>query len=137
MNRTLGLVVAMMLALTGCAQVMPMAEWTQVKVSYTAGSAPGQLGNYMVVITPKQATFTGDDGTSTRELPPGAWDSVVTAARALGARDGEPCPGGEAIWVAAGTEKETLQKFTASSCDDGELISKAKSVASGVLSLFR
>lgn len=127
---------AVLLALPGCALPVPTSAWTQVKVIYTAGSLPQQKGNYTLVIGPLQATLTDDNGTSTRNLPVGAWDSVVAATTALGARESQPCPGGVGVWVEAGTPDRTVQKFTASSCDGGDLVSRAASVASAVKVLF-
>lgn len=136
MRRLLAALAALLL-LTGCAQVLGTGDWTQVEVRFQAGSAKDQKGNYTLLVTPTEATYTLDGTSSSHELPQGVWDALTTSIRTLGDRESEACPGGQFLTIEASAGDAVKQTYQASSCDAGDALKQAQGVLDQVLNLVR
>lgn len=99
------------------------SSWDQVKVAFSGADQ----GNYTLVITPAQATYTIDGKKSSEDLPEGAWTALTTGVAALGARTSKACEG-QMLEIKALSGGEVKQTFQASSCDGGEALEQAKSL---------
>lgn len=136
-KRFLVLLLALALsALSGCSQLLGTSDWDRISVTYSAGSAPGQTGNYTLVVTPTDVSYELDGKRTTEKLPDGAWDTLVTGVRALGARQGDGCPGGQFIAIQAKAGSGVKQSFQASSCDAGDAFAQAKALIEQVVRLI-
>ena len=134
MNRLIAsALVSLAVVLSGCAQVMGTADWDRIEVSYQAGSAENQTGNYSLTVTPTEASYEADGKPASYELPAGVWDVLTGGVRALGGRDGEACPGGEVLVIEASAQGAVKQEFEASSCDADGALSQAKVLIEQVL----
>lgn len=137
MKRIVLVLLPLLLLFASCAQVMGVADWDTIEVSYAGSAVPGQKDSYSLTITPTEATYTIDGKSQTAELAPGAWGALVTGVRALGARTSQPCPGSQTIRITAKSGSEVSQSFEASSCDAGEVFSQAQQLAEMFVQLFR
>lgn len=135
--RRLVAVLAAVLLLSGCAQVLGTGDWTRIEVNFQAGSAADQKGNYTLVVTPSEATYTLDGTSSSHELPQGAWDALTTGIRTLGGRESEACPGGQFLTIEASAGDVVKQTYQASSCDAGDALKQAQALLEQVLNLVR
>lgn len=137
MKRIIVVLLPVLLLFAGCAQLMGVADWDTIEVSYEGSAVPEQKGSYSLTITPTEATYTIDGKTQTAELAAGAWDALVTGVRALGERTSTPCPGSQAIRITAKSGSSVSQSFEASSCDAGEVFDQAQQLAEMLLQMFR
>lgn len=127
------LVLPLFLILAGCSQVLGTAEWDRIDVTFDAGSAPEQTGDYTLTATPTQATYELDGKPSTQELPQGVWELLTTGVRAFGQRESQACPGGEYLVIEASAKGAVKQTFQASSCDAGDALEQAKALIEQVV----
>lgn len=130
-------VLAALLLVSGCSQVLGTTEWTRIEVIYQAGSAKDQNGNYSLVVSPSEAVYTLDGKESSQELPQGAWETLTTGIRALGARESQPCPGGQFLSITAKAGESVKQAYQASSCDAGDALAQAQAAVGRVLELIK
>ncbi len=128
MKRLVILLLPLALVWSGCAQLLGTADWDRIEATYRAGSAENQTGNYTLVVTPSQISYEVDGKPSSQELPQGTWDLLTTGVRALGARDGQACPGGESVAIEASAGGSVKQAFQASSCDSDDAFAQAKAL---------
>ncbi|MEA5118094.1 MAG: hypothetical protein VB036_10820 [Propionicimonas sp.] len=131
------LLLPLLLVATGCSSVLGTGDWDQVKVTYLSGSDAKQAGDYTLVVTPKQASYTLDGKESTHELPTGAWQVLTTGVRTLGAHTPKNCLDGASLAIEASAEGSVKQSFEATSCDAGDLLNQAKAVAEQVISQLK
>ena len=127
------LVLPLVLAVTGCS-LLGGSDWDEVKVSFDASTASG---DYTLVMTPAEATYTLDGKATTHELPTGVWTALTTGLKALGDRTGEACLDGQTILIEASAAGEVKQAFEANSCDAGDAFTQAQSLIEQVLSRLR
>lgn len=132
MRRVVVGVLVLLLALTGCSQVLGTADWDRIEVAYTAGS-----DSYTLVVTPSEASYTIDGKESSQKLPEGLWTTVVTGVRALGGREPTKCANGEEIQIVAKAGSAVKQTFAANSCDAGDALKQAKALMEQVIALIK
>lgn len=122
----------MLLALTGCSQVLGTTDWDRIEASYA-----GDSGAYTLVVTPTEASYTLDGKTSSQKLPDGVWTTLTTGVRALGARAITPCANGESVEIVAKAGATVKQTFAANSCDAGDAMKQAKALLDQIIQLIK
>lgn len=139
MKRLLLVVLALPLLVvaSGCSSLLGTADWDQVKVSYFAASTAEQPGDYTLVVTPKQASYTLDGKASTHELPEGVWELLTTGVRTLGTHEPGSCLDGALLIIEASSSGTVKQTFEASSCDAGDLLDQAQGLIQQVISQLK
>ncbi|HQY99743.1 MAG TPA: hypothetical protein PKV13_11605, partial [Propionicimonas sp.] len=118
------------LLLSGCS-LIGSTSWDKVEVDFSAGTT--DAGDYQLVVTPKQVTYTADGDTTSQDLPEGAWTALATGLGALGARTSEPCPDGQFLEVRAKAGDQVKQTFQASSCDAGDAFDQVQALLEQVI----
>jgi hypothetical protein len=126
-----------LLALSGCSQVLGTADWDRIEASFSAGIATGEKGGYTLVVTPTEVTYTIDGKESSEKMPDGLWTTLTTGVRALGAREGSTCADGEAVQIVAKAASTVKQSFQANSCDAGDAMKQAKALLDQVIALIK
>lgn len=129
--------VVLLLALSGCTQVLGTSDWDRIEASFSAGIADNPKSGYTLVVTPTEASYTIDGKESSQKLPDGAWVTLTTGIRALGAREGTTCADGEAVQIVAKAGSTVKQSFQANSCDAGDAMKQAKALLDQVISLIK
>jgi hypothetical protein len=137
MKRILVGVVVLLLALSGCSQVLGTADWDRIEASFTADASTGSKGDYTLVVTPTEASYTIDGKTSSQKLPEGAWTTLTTGVRALGPREGAACADGQAIQILAKAGGAVKQTYQANSCDAGDAMKQAKALLEQFIALIK
>lgn len=135
--RRLLAVLAALLLFTGCSQALGTADWDQIKVDFQAGSTQDQKGNYTLLVTPTEATYTLDGKSTAHDLPQGAWEALTTGVRALGERSSEPCPGGQFLQLEARAGDAVKLTYQASSCDAGNALAQAQALLEQLIGQLR
>lgn len=130
MRRVLGLVVVVLLALTGCAQALGTADWDKIEVTFTATDS---TGDYHLVVTPTEASYTLNGKETTDKLPDGAWTALTTGVRAFGDRTATACADKGAISIAASAKGVVKQSFQANSCDAGDVFEQAQALVAQIV----
>lgn len=124
MRRVLVGVLVALLALTGCSQVIGTADWDRIEVSSTAVAG----GDYTLVVTPDEFTYTVDGKATADKLPDGVWTTLTTGVRALGGREAVKCADGQAIQIRALAGTTLKQSYAANSCDAGDALKQAQAL---------
>lgn len=138
MKRVLILLAAPLLfVLAGCSSLLGTGDWDQVKVTYLSGSDETPRGDYTLVVTPKQASYTLNGKESTHELPSGVWEVLTTGVRGLGAHTSDSCLDGASLTIEAAAKGSVKQRFEATSCDAGDLLKQAKGVVEQVVNQLK
>ena len=132
MRRIVVTALVLVLALAGCSQVLGTSDWDRIEASYSSTS-----GAYTLVVTPAEATYTIDGKKSSQKLPDGAWTTLTTGVRALGAREGTTCAKGESVQILAKAGTAVKQSFAANSCDAGDAMKQAKAILDQVVQLIK
>ena len=134
MKRLLALLVLpLVLTVTGCS-MLGGGDWDEVQVSFDASTTSG---DYTLVVTPTEATYTLDGKATSHELPTGVWTVLTTGLKTLGDRTGDACLDGQTILIEASAAGEVKQAFEANSCDAGDAFTQAQSLIEQVLSRLR
>lgn len=131
------LLLPLLLIAGGCSTLLGTGDWDEVKVTFQSGSDADQPGDYTLLVTPTEASYTLDGKATTHELPSGAWEALTTGLRALGDHAGENCLDGQNLTIqalAAGTVKQT---FEATSCDAGDALGQAQALIEQVISRLK
>lgn len=134
MKRLLVLLLLPLLAVAGCSSVLGTGDWDEVRVTFASGVDNEQPGNYTLVVTPEQASYTLDGKTTSHELPTGTWQVLTTGVRSLGAHPAEGCLDGALLTIEAMADGTVKQTFEASSCDAEGLLDTAQSLIQQVIS---
>ena len=131
-------VLVLLLALTGCSQMLGTADWDRIEVTYTPPDDPGQTApGYTLVVTPTEATYMLDGEEKTGELPDGAWSALTTGVRAFGDRTGASCTGKGSITIKASAVGTAKQSFEANGCDPGDIFKQAQALVSQVIAQLK
>lgn len=131
-NRILLLLLPVAMLLSGCAQLMGTSNWDRIEVTYSAAASDPD-GGYTLTLTPAEASYSVGGRRQTTELPQGTWDAAVTAVRALGQREGQPCADAQTIEITAKAAGRVSQTFAATSCEAGEVFNQAKQLVDMIL----
>lgn len=131
------LVLPLLLVIGGCSSILGTGDWDQIKVTYASGSDAEQPGDYTLVVTPEQASYTLDGKASTRDLPSGSWEVLTTGVRSLGEHTAGDCLDGALLTIEASASGTVKQTFEASSCDSDELLGRAQSLIEQVVSQLK
>ena len=126
-------VLVLLLALTGCSQVLGIADWDKIVVNYTDEAG----GDYALVVTPAEAISTIDGEETSHKLPDGFWNTLVTGVRALGEREAVTCAEGQAIKIQATSGGAVKQTYAANSCDAGDALKSAQKLVEQLLPLIK
>lgn len=127
------LVLPVLLVLSGCSTILGTGDWDEVKVAYSGSTE----GDYSLVVTPTEVSYTLDGKASTHELPAGAWTALTTGVRALGSHTAGNCADGSAITIQASAAGTVKQTFEASSCDADGVFATAKQLVEQVVSQLK
>lgn len=130
-------VMVVLLALSGCSQVLGTSDWDRIEATFSAGMADNAKAGYTLVVTPTEASYTVDGKKNSQKLPDGAWTTLTTGIRALGAREGTTCADGEAVQIVAKAGSTVKQSFQANSCDAGDVMKQAKALLDQVIALIK
>ncbi|MGC3954770.1 MAG: hypothetical protein QM804_11110 [Propionicimonas sp.] len=131
------LVLPLLVALGGCSSLLGTGDWDEVKVSYAAGFEAERAGDYTLVVTPKQASYTLDGKATSYDLPEGTWEVLTTGVRALGGHESQECLDGAQLTIEASAAGKSKQSFEATSCDADGLLERAKGVIEQVISQLK
>lgn len=126
-------ILVVLLALTGCSQAIGTADWDRIEVSYAAGGG----GDYTLVVTPAEFTYTVDGKETADKLPDGAWATLTTGVRALGGREAVKCADGQEIRIRALSGTAVKQAYAANSCDAGDALKQAQALVEKVIALIQ
>jgi len=137
MRRVIVSVLVLLLALTGCSQVLGTADWDKIEVSYTSPDGATDLGDYTLVVTPTEATYTFNGEEKSDTLPDGAWTALSTGVRALGDRKGVACEGKGSISITASAAGAAKQSFEANGCDAGDVFKQATDLMAQIIAQIK
>ena len=114
------------------------AEWDKVEVTYTSPEDPGAtLGDYTLVATPTEVTYTLNGEKKTAKLADGAWAALTTGVRAFGDRSATACKGKGSITIKASAAGTTKQGFEANGCDAGDAFKQATDLVAQVIAQIK
>ena len=134
MKRVVVALLALLLTLTGCSQMLGTADWDRVEVTFTS---PEEMGDYTLVVTPAEATYTLNGEKKSGKLPDGAWAALSTGVRAFGDRKATTCSGKGSITIVASAAGKTRQNFGANGCDAGDAFKRATDLAAQIIAQIR
>lgn len=139
MRRVVVGVLVLLLALAGCSQVLGTADWDKIEVTYTSpeGATDLPMGDYTLVVTPTDASYTLNGDKKSDKLPDGAWTAVSTGVRALGDRKGTACSGKGSITITASAAGTAKQNFEANGCDAGDVFKQATDLVAQVIAQIK
>ncbi len=139
MKRLVVAVLALLLTLTGCSQVLGTADWDKIEVTYTSpeGATDLPAGDYTLVVTPTDATYTINGEKKSDKLPDGAWTALSTGVRALGDRKGAACSGKGSIAITASAAGAAKQSFEANGCDAGDAFKQATDLVAQIIAQIK
>ncbi len=139
MKRLVVAVLALLLTLTGCSQVLGTAGWDKIQVTYTSpeGATDLPAGDYTLVVTPTEASYTVNGEKKSNTLPDGAWTALTTGVRALGARTRADCSGKGSITITASAAGTSKQNFEANGCDAGDAFKQATDLAAQIIAQIK
>ena len=138
MRRVVVGVVVLLLALGGCSQMLGTADWDKIEVAYTAAEDPGQvLGDYTLVVTPTEVTYTVNGEAKTEKLLDGAWSALSVGVRGFGDRKGVECSGKGSITIKASAAGTVKQNFEANGCDAGDAFAQATALVAQVMAQIK
>ena len=115
------------------------AEWDKVEVTFTGPEGPTDqtMGDYTLVVTPTEATYTLNGETKSAKLADGAWGALTTGVRAFGDRKGTACNGKGSITIKASAAGATKQNFEANGCDAGDVFAQASDLVAQVIAQIK
>lgn len=134
--RRIASLLAVALLLAGCSLPFGPTDWNRIEITYDAGTTQPDQGDYTLVITPTQATFSRDPG-NPQKLPEGVWPVITAGLQALGPRQGVPCPEGPSIRILAKNDDTVKQSFEASKCDSGDALAQAEAAVTKILEALK
>ena len=139
MRRVVVSVLVLLLALAGCSQALGTADWDKIEVTYTSpeGATDPPMGDYTLVVTPTDATYTLNGEKKSDKLPDGAWSALSTGVRALGDRTGVACAGKGSISIKASAAGTAKQSFEANGCDAGDVFKQATDLVAQVIAQIK
>ena len=139
MKRLVVAVLALLLTLTGCSQVLGTADWDKIQVTYQSPEGATDLpsGDYTLVVTPTDATYTINGEKTSNTLPDGAWTALSTGVRALGDRAGTACSGKGSITITASAAGTSKQNFEANGCDAGDAFKQATDLMAQIIAQIK
>ena len=138
MKRLVVAVLALLLTLTGCSQVLGTADWDTIEVTFTSPDDPGlTMGDYTLVVTPTEATYTLNGEKKSGTLPDGAWSALTTGVRAFGDRKATACSGKGSITIAASAGGTAKQHFEANGCDAGDAFKQATDLVAQIIAQIK
>ena len=133
MRRITAGLLLLLLALAGCAEALGTADWDRVEVRYTADNGTGPKGDYTLVVTPTEASYTIDGKETRQKLPDGAWSALTTGVRAFGDRKGAECADQGEIAIQASAGGAVKQNFEANGCDAGDVFEQAQALVAQII----
>jgi len=139
MKRLVVAVLALLLTLTGCSQVLGTADWDTIQVTYKspAGATDLPAGDYTLVVTPTDATYTVNGEKKSNKLPDGAWTALTTGVRAFGDRKGTDCSDKGSITITASVAGTVKQNFEANGCDAGDAFKQATDLVAQIIAQIK
>lgn len=139
MRRVVVGVLVLLLALAGCSQVLGTAEWDKIEVSFTSPEDATDLpmGDYTMVVTPTEVTYSLNGQDKTAKLVDGAWSALTTGVRAFGDRKGVACSGKGSISIKASAAGTAKQSFEANGCDAGDVFKQATDLMAQVIAQIK
>ena len=139
MRRVVVGVLVLLLTLAGCSQVLGTADWDKIEVTYTSpkGSTDLPAGDYVLVVTPTEASYTINGESKSGKLPDGAWTALTTGIRALGDRKATACTDKGSITITASAAGTAKQNFAANGCDAGDVFKQATDLVAQIIAQIK